>query len=165
MPRDRPARPLESGPKLALAKLILGGADKPDIDIHCTLTDGSGETVTFKLRDYSGWLELTHSNGQQTFSLVSSPRSFGRLHCYERSSRDHALHATCWFSLNVSSSHGTKRARPCLMTCAVVASIPSNCSSRSTSARSWAIVWIFSRRSTSQALGDKKRPRIDPAQV
>jgi hypothetical protein len=61
MPRDRWRATLESGPKLDLARLIPSGAGKPDSNIHCTLTYGSGErvTATFKLREYGGWLELS----------------------------------------------------------------------------------------------------------
>jgi hypothetical protein len=84
MPRDRWRATLDGGRKLDKAKLIRRGAGKPDTNIRCTLTYGSGETITadIKLREYGGWLELTHGGGHQTFSLVSSPRNFGGLQWY-----------------------------------------------------------------------------------
>jgi hypothetical protein len=84
MPRDRWRATLESGPKLDLAKLIRRGAGKPDTNIICTLIYASGERVIadIKLRDHGGWMDLSHSGRQQTFSLVSSPRHFGGLHWY-----------------------------------------------------------------------------------
>ncbi len=56
MPRDRPRLTLESGPKVALVKLIPSGAGKPGRHIQCVLTYGSGETITgiLKLSDFGG---------------------------------------------------------------------------------------------------------------
>jgi hypothetical protein len=84
MPRDRWRATLESGPKLDLARFIRRGAGKPDTNIICTLTYASGERVIadIKLREHGGWMDLSHSGGQQTFSLVSSPRNFGGLQWY-----------------------------------------------------------------------------------
>jgi hypothetical protein len=84
MPRDRWRATLDSGPKLDLARLIPSGAGKPDTNIGCTLTYGSGETLTatVKLREYGGWLQLSFQGRQQTFSLMSSPRQFGGLQWY-----------------------------------------------------------------------------------
>lgn len=84
MPRDRQRLTLESGPKLDLAKLIPSGAGKPGSYIQCVLTYGSGETITalLKLSDYSGLLDLSFQGRQQSFSLVSEPRHFGRLQWY-----------------------------------------------------------------------------------
>jgi hypothetical protein len=84
MPRERQRATLESGPKLDLANLIRRRSGNPDTNIRCTLTHASGETATadIKLREHGGWLELSHGGGQQTFSLVSSPRHFGGLQWY-----------------------------------------------------------------------------------
>jgi hypothetical protein len=84
MPRDRWRVTLDGGLKLDLAKLIPRDAGRPERNISCILTYGSGERVAalIKLRDDSGWLEVSCGERQQAFVLVSSPRNFGGLQWY-----------------------------------------------------------------------------------
>src|SRR5918998_5179180 len=85
---------------------------------HCPCQDtGHGGSLGMKTPDERGLTCRVRSavgrNLEPSWSL--------RVHwnsSFKRSSLNYALHATCWFSLDVSCSQGTKRASPCLMTCA-----------------------------------------------
>jgi hypothetical protein len=68
-------------------------------------------------------------------------------------SATYAPHEPYGFLPNSGSSEGANWASACRITCAILASMPSNCSSRSALALSWSRVPMLSRRSTSQAMG------------
>ena len=55
MPRDRWRATLDGGTKLDLAKLIRRGAGKLGTNIRCTLTYGSGETITADIKLRGVW--------------------------------------------------------------------------------------------------------------
>jgi hypothetical protein len=79
MPRYRQRVPLESGPKLDLARLIPRGSGKPGTHIHAVLTCSSGEVIRAEVKLWDGWgdLILTYGEREQRFSLIGLERPFG----------------------------------------------------------------------------------------
>src|SRR5215217_8442757 len=79
MPRNRQRVPLESGPKLDLARLIPRGSGRPGTTIRFTLTYAADKTIQGNLKLGDGWgdMTLTYGGREQRLSLIGVVRPFG----------------------------------------------------------------------------------------
>ena len=84
MPRARERVTLESGPVLDLAKLIPKGTGKPGAHLRHVWSFSNADRIWIDVRlevDH-GSLHLSHSTGQQTFTLRAHERHFGGCQWY-----------------------------------------------------------------------------------